>query len=80
MMTKGLLYLGAVGVLLIGVFLYGQHQRAQGAAEVRAQIIKEAIESVKKMEKDNVEIKKLDDPAICHEFGYEWVPEQGGCG
>lgn len=79
-MTKLAIYgLAALAILAAGAFYTKMVYEAGGAA-VRAENLAAANASLKKMEEDNVEIRKLDTDAYCAEFGFEWLPEQGKCG
>lgn len=79
-MTRIIVYLViGLGILAAGA-IYTKAVYDAGGAAVREQNLKAANESLRQMEKDNVEIRNLDHAAYCHEFGYKWLPDKGECG
>lgn len=75
-----LLKLGMIlaGIVVLGGLFWAIYN-AGGSGE-REKNLKAANESLRKMEKDDAEIRNLDERAYCREFGFEWLPDKGECG
>lgn len=80
MMTRLVVYAVAVLAILVAAAIYTKAVYDAGGAAIREQNLKAANQSIRQMEKDNVEIRNLDTDAYCREFGFEWLPDKGECG
>lgn len=76
-----LVFYGLAGLTILAfAALYTGAVYRAGKDAVRAENLKAANDSLKRMEIDRVEIGKLDRDAYCAEFGYRWLPNEGKCG